>query len=70
MQSRMARAALRWSVRDTAAKASVSINTLSRFENGGGVFLSTANRLRTTYEAAGVVLVDAHSCQLPYQAAA
>lgn len=56
-QSRMARAALGWSIRETASKAHLGINTLSRFEGGGGVFLSTAHTLRSTYEAAGVEFV-------------
>ena len=53
-QSRMARAALGWSIRETALKAHIGINTLSRFESGGGVFLSTAEALRSTYQSAGV----------------
>ena len=54
----MARAALGWSIRKTATKAHVGINTLSRFEGGGGVFLSTANALQSTYRAAGVEFVN------------
>lgn len=50
----MARAALGWSIRQTAAKAHIGINTLSRFEGGGGVFLATADRLRAVYETSGV----------------
>lgn len=58
LQSRMARAALDWSMRETATTAGIGINTLSRFEGGGGVFLSTADSLRATYQAAGVSFVD------------
>lgn len=54
----MARAALDWSMRETATAAGIGINTLSRFEGGGGVFLSTADSLRATYQAAGVSFVD------------
>ena len=50
----MARAALGWSIRETATRAHVGINTLSRFEGGGGVFLSTTDALQSVYEAAGV----------------
>jgi len=50
----MARAALGWSIRETALKAHIGINTLSRFESGGGVFLSTAEALRSAYQVAGV----------------
>lgn len=58
LQSRMARAALGWSMRKTATAAGIGINTLSRFEGGNGVFLSTADSLRTAYQAAGVGFVD------------
>jgi ribosome-binding protein aMBF1 (putative translation factor) len=34
-QSRMARAALGWTVRDLAAKAQVAVATVNRFETGG-----------------------------------
>ena len=54
----MARAALDWSMRQTAIAAEIGINTLSRFEGGGGVFLSTADSLRAAYQAAGVSFVD------------
>lgn len=57
-QSRMARAALGWSIRETATKAHVGINTLSRFEGGGGVFLSTANALQSAYRTAGIEFVN------------
>lgn len=57
-QSRMARAALGWSIKQTATKAHVGINTLSRFEGGGGVFLSTANALQSAYQAAGIEFVN------------
>lgn len=63
-QSRMARAALGWSIRETTANAHIGINTLSRFEGGGGVFLSTADTLRATYEAAGVEFVGAGTSSL------
>lgn len=54
----MARAALDWSMRQTATAAGIGINTLSRFEGGNGVFLSTADSLRAAYQAAGVSFVD------------
>lgn len=57
-QSRMARAALSWSTRDTAAKAQIGTNTLSRFEGGGEAYISTASALRKAFEAAGVEFVE------------
>lgn len=63
-QSRMARAALGWSIRDTATKAHIGINTLSRFEGGGGVFLSTAEALRSAYQTAGVEFLGEGSTSL------
>lgn len=63
-QSRMARAALGWSMRETATAAGIGINTLSRFEGGGGVFLSTADSLRAAYQAAGMSFVDQDTSSL------
>lgn len=53
-QSRMARAALGWSIRKTADLVHVGVNTLSRFESGGRAYTSTADCLRSAYEGAGV----------------
>lgn len=57
-QSRMARAALGWSIRKTAELVHVGVNTLSRFEGGGCAYTSTANALRAAYEGAGIEFVD------------
>ncbi len=64
LQSRMARAALKWSVREAATKAQVGTNTLSRFERGGEAYISTANALQVTYEEAGVEFVDPNSASV------
>ena len=56
-QSRMARAALGWSIRETANLVHVGVNTLSRFETGGRAYTSTADSLRSAYESAGVLFV-------------
>jgi transcriptional regulator with XRE-family HTH domain len=56
-QSRMARAALGWSIRETADRVQVGVNTLSRFESGGRAYTSTADALRSAYEVAGVEFV-------------
>ena len=53
----MARGALNWTSRDLAAAASVGINTVTRFENGRDTLTSTAAKLRTALEAAGVEFI-------------
>lgn len=53
-QIRMARAAVRWSVRDLADKAGVTANTISRIENGADAKGSTLAAIRQALEAAGV----------------
>lgn len=57
LQSRMARAALGWSIKDAATKAHVGTNTLSRFECGGEAYISTARALLAAYQTAGVEFV-------------
>lgn len=58
LQSRMARAALGWSIKDVATKAQIGTNTVSRFEGGGEAYVSTANALQAAYKDAGVEFVD------------
>jgi transcriptional regulator with XRE-family HTH domain len=53
-QLRMARAAVRWGVRELAAKAGVSANTVARIENGADAKQSTMDALQRALEAAGV----------------
>lgn len=53
-QARMARAALKWSVRDVAAAAQVSPNTVTRIESGGMSNASTLGAIRHAFEAVGV----------------
>jgi transcriptional regulator with XRE-family HTH domain len=50
----MARAAVRWGIRELAAKASVSPNTVTRIENGADTKQSTMTALQHALEAAGV----------------
>ena len=57
-QARMARAALKLSVRDVAALAKVSPNTVTRVESGLPVNNSTLAAIRTALEAAGVIFVE------------
>jgi transcriptional regulator with XRE-family HTH domain len=59
-QARMARAALKMSVRDLAAAAKVSPNTVTRVEAGLPVNNSTVAAIRAALEAAGVIFIDAN----------
>jgi transcriptional regulator with XRE-family HTH domain len=54
IQLRMARAAAGWGVRELAAKAGVTANTVTRIENGADAKQSTMDRLQRALEAAGV----------------
>ena len=60
VQIRMARNALRWSVRELADNSDVSTSTITRAETGDGVPTTTrANllALKSTLEAAGIEFV-------------
>jgi transcriptional regulator with XRE-family HTH domain len=50
----MARAALGWGVRELAAAAKVSVDTVARFERGDELKERTIDALRRALEAAGV----------------
>lgn len=54
VQLRMARAAVRWGVRELAKKAGVTANTVTRIENGADAKQSTMDKLQSVLEAAGV----------------
>lgn len=53
-QSRMARAALAWSLDDAAAASGLSRRTILRVEQAKPVLLESMNTLRCAYEAAGI----------------
>jgi len=55
----MARAALDLSNADLASASGVGVNTLSRFENGQDVRLSSATAIQEALEARGAVFVQA-----------
>jgi transcriptional regulator with XRE-family HTH domain len=57
VQLRMARAAVRWGVRELAKKAGVTANTVTRIENGADAKQSTVERLQNALEAAGVEFI-------------
>lgn len=54
VQSRMARAALGWGVRDLASAAKVSPDTIARLERGESLYPRTLEAIRSALEAAGV----------------
>ena len=53
----MARAGLGWGVRELAAKAKVSVETVVRFEAGEQLRESTLEKLKSAIERAGVELI-------------
>jgi transcriptional regulator with XRE-family HTH domain len=58
VQSKMARAALGWGVRELAKAASVSVDTVSRLERGEELMPRTVQAIRTALEQAGVIFID------------
>lgn len=56
-QCRMARAALGLGVRELAASAEVSTNTITRFERGEQLKGATVEHVRAVLEAAGVEFI-------------
>ena len=54
LQCRMARAALGWGVRELAAAAKVSTDTVARFERGDELRARTIDALQRALETAGV----------------
>jgi transcriptional regulator with XRE-family HTH domain len=57
-QLRMARAALQWNVIETAERAGVAPNTITRYENGSDAYGSTLAKLRRAFEKAGLLFID------------
>ncbi len=65
VQSRMARAALRWSLEDLAREADLGVATAARFETGQtATNRTTLSRVRKTYEAAGLRFLQ-NGCVCP-----
>jgi transcriptional regulator with XRE-family HTH domain len=58
LQCRMARAALGWGVRELAAAAKVSSDTVARFERGDELKERTIDALQRALEAAGIEFTD------------
>lgn len=59
VQSRMARAAVGWGVRDLAEHAGVSADTITRLERGETLQPRTVAAIRHALEQAGVEFIDA-----------
>ncbi len=57
-QCRMARAGLGLGVRDLAALADVSTNTIARLERGEALYPRTVDAIRSALEAAGVEFIE------------
>ena len=58
VQSRMARAALGWGVRELAAAAKVAIDTVVRFERGEELKERTVEAIQRALEARGIEFID------------
>lgn len=57
VQCKMARTAVGWGVRDLAAAAKVSTDTVARLERGEALRERTVDALRAALEAAGVEFI-------------
>ena len=55
----MARAALKWTLREFERKTGVNKNTISRYEAGGSILSDTLEKLEAVLKAEGVVFIDA-----------
>ncbi len=58
VQCQMARAALGWGVRELAAAAKVSVDTLARFERGEALKQRTVEAIQRVLEAAGIEFIS------------
>ena len=61
-QCKMARVALDWTVRELASRANVMPNTVSNFEKGRGVQVSTVKVLEKALLESGKVRFEGDSC--------
>ncbi|PYE29772.1 hypothetical protein C8J37_1553 [Rhizobium sp. PP-WC-1G-195] len=53
----MARAALKWGVRDLAARANITAATITRIEAGKPAYDATLDAIRLAFEAAGLEFI-------------
>ena len=56
-QSKMARAALGWGIRELANAADIATSTVSRFEAGQNINLSSLNAMKEALEAEGIQFI-------------
>lgn len=56
-QVRMARAALKWGVRELARNANITPATVTRIEAGHAAYGSTLNAIRDAFESAGIEFI-------------
>lgn len=57
LQIKMARIAVGWDAAQLAGASGVALTTVSRIENGGGVYASTLAKLQEALEGAGAVFI-------------
>jgi len=57
IQSKMARAALGWGIRDLADEADVAVSTVSRFEAGQNINLNSMTAMKEALENAGIQFI-------------
>ena len=55
---RMARAALKWTLRELANKAGVNLNTVARYEAGKEVMSGTLDKIEKVFIANGVRFIE------------
>ena len=57
IQCKMARTALGWGVRDLADAANIATSTVSRFEAGQNINLSSLNAMKEAFENEGIQFI-------------
>ena len=57
IQCKMARAAVGWGIRDLAHEAEIAVSTVSRFEAGENINVSSLTAMTSALEAAGVEFI-------------
>ena len=57
IQCKMARAAAGWGIRDLAHEADIAVSTVSRFEAGENINVSSLTAMKSALEAAGVEFI-------------
>ena len=65
LQCRMARAALRWTVRELAQKASVMPNTVTNLENGKTTTTMTVSAIEEAILASGLITFEGKLLVIP-----